>query len=226
MKTKIKYCLPIVKKTRKEVLKALNIKGYDFYEIWLDYIKDLDNDFITQISKSYKGKLIFVFRRQNLEKIKLSFDKRVEIISLLSKFNIFLDLDFLTQYEELEYMQQKNIIIKLILSFHNYKETPSLDHLKNLINKMKRYTPAIFKVSTFCKEETDALNLLNLILILKAQKLKYIVLGMGEEGFITRIFGTIWGNEITFAPKTLSEKSAQGQLTKKQLEDIFSKILK
>ena len=47
---------------------------------------------------------------------------------------------------------------------------------------------------------------------------------MGEKGFITRIFGTIWGNEITFAPKTLAEKSASGQLTKKQMEDVFSKI--
>ena len=54
------------KKAKKEVLKSLKVKGYDFYEIWLDYIKDLDNDFLTQICKSYKGKLIFVFRRQNL----------------------------------------------------------------------------------------------------------------------------------------------------------------
>lgn len=224
MKVKIKYCLPIIKKTKREALKALNIKGYDYYEIWLDYIKDLDNDFITSVSKKYKGKLIFVFRRQNLEKIKLSFEKRLEMISLLSKFNVFLDLDFLTQYEELEFVKQKNLGIKLILSFHNYKETPSLDHLKNLINKMKRYIPEILKVSTFCKTEIDALNLLNLILMFKEQKLKYIVLGIGEKGFITRIFGTIWGNEIIFAPKTLSEKSAPGQLTKKQLEDIFSKI--
>ncbi|OGE64860.1 hypothetical protein A3I48_04510 [Candidatus Daviesbacteria bacterium RIFCSPLOWO2_02_FULL_36_7] len=221
---KVKYCLPIIKKAKKEVLKSLKVKGYDFYEIWLDYIKDLDNDFLTQICKSYKGKLIFVFRRQNLEKIKLNYDRRIEIIYLISRFNIILDLDFLTQYEELEYVTQKNQEIKLILSFHNYKETPSFDQLKNLINKMKRYNPEIFKISTFCKEETDALNLLNLLLLFKQQKLKYIVLGMGEKGFITRIFGTIWGNEITFAPKTLAEKSASGQLTKKQMEDVFSKI--
>ena len=221
---KVKYCLPIIKKAKKEVLKSLKVKGYDFYEIWLDYIKDLDNDFLTQICKSYKGKLIFVFRRQNLEKIKLNYDRRIEIIYLISRFSIILDLDFLTQYEELEYVTQKNQEIKLILSFHNYKETPSFDQLKNLINKMKRYNPEIFKISTFCKEETDALNLLNLLLLFKQQKLKYIVLGMGEKGFITRIFGTIWGNEITFAPKTLAEKSASGQLTKKQMEDVFSKI--
>lgn len=221
---KTKYCLPIIKTTKKEALKSLKIKGYDFYEVWLDYIKDLDNEFIIKISKHFKDKLILVFRRQNLETIKLGFDKRSEIISLLSKFNVFLDLDFLTQYEELEYIKQRNINIKLILSFHNYKETPSVDHLKNLINKMKRYSPEIFKVSTFCKTEIDALNLLNLVLILKAQKLKYIVLGMGEKGFIARIFGTIWGNEMIFAPQTLSKKSAPGQLTKKRLEGIFSKI--
>lgn len=209
----IKYCLPIIKKTKKEVLKALETAGYDFYEIWLDYIKDLDDEFLTQISKSYQGKLIFVFRKINLD-----------TIPLISKFNVFLDLDFLTQYEELEFIKQKNINIKLILSFHNYKETPSLDHLKNLINKMKRYNPQIFKISTFCQKEEDALNLLNLLLLLKEQELKYIVLGMGEKGLITRIFGALWGNVISFAPKKLSEKSAPGQLTKRQLGSIFSKI--
>lgn len=220
----IKYCLPIIKKNKKEVLKALTTKGYDFYEIWLDYVKDLDEKFVINLSKKFKGKLIFVFRRQNLEKSRLTLDERIKIISLLLKAEVFLDLDFLSQQEELEFLKQNHTKIKLILSYHNYHETPRLDYLQTLVNKMSRYNPEIFKISTFCKKEEDALSLLNFLLKLKEQKLKYIVLGMGEKGLITRIFGSIWGNEITFAPKKLSEKSAPGQLTKEQLQFIFSKI--
>lgn len=221
---KIKFCLPVIKKSQKEVLKSLKIKGFDYYEIWLDYIKDLDEGFIIDLAKKFRGKIIFVFRRQNLEPIKLSYEKRKKIISLLLKLPVFLDLDFLTQHEELEFLKMSSARIKLILSYHNYKETPDLAFLENLINKMKRYSPEIYKMATFCKEEMDALKLLNIILKLQKQDLKYIILGMGDKGQITRIIGSIWGNEINFTPLFKKARSAKGQLTKKGLELILKEI--
>lgn len=221
---KINYCLPIIKSSKKEVLKALNIKGFNFYEVWLDYIKDLDEKFILNLAKKFKEKIIFVFRRQNLEEVKLTIDKRQSLIFLLSKFNVFLDLDFLTQQEELDFLRQKTSKIKLILSYHNYKETPNLNYLEDLIDKMKRYKPDIFKVSNFCLREKDSLNLLSMLLKLKKQNLKYIVLGMGQKGLITRIFGALWGNEMNFTPQDIKEKSAKGQLTKKQLVNILKEL--
>lgn len=221
---KINYCLPIIKDSKKEVLKSLKVKGFNFYEVWLDYIKDLDEKFMLSLAKKFKRKMIFVFRRKNLEPNKLTMDKRRNLISLLSKFDVFLDLDFLTQHEELEFLRKNNTKAKLILSYHHYKETPSLEYLENLINKMKMYHPDIFKVSTFCQREEDSLNLLNLLLKLREQRLKYIVLGMGQKGLITRIFGTSWGNEMTFTPQDLKERSAEGQMTKKQLQLILRGI--
>ncbi len=220
---KIKYCLPIIKNTKKEVLKSLKFKGYNFYEIWLDYIKDLDDQFIFNIAKKYNGKLIFLFRRKNLEKVKLSLERKKEIILILKKFSVFLDIDFLTQFEDLE-MFGNSGKTKLILSYHNYKETPKFDYLNILVNKMMKYNPDIFKIATFCKEETDSLNLLSLLLKLREQKIRYIILGMGKKGLITRIAGALWGNEINFAPADLAEKSADGQLTMKQLEKILQEI--
>lgn len=220
----VKYCLPIIKQSKKEVLKSLNIKGFSLYEFWLDYVRDLDEEFVLNIAKKFKGKIILVFRRQNLESIKMNLEKRVNLISLLSKIPNFLDLDFLTQHDELEFLRKNDSKLKLILSYHNYKETPRLDYLTTLISKMKRYNPTIHKFATFCQTEQDALILLELILKLKDQKVKYIVLGMGKRGQITRIVGSIWGNEINFTPKDLKEKSAPGQLTKKSLELILKKV--
>lgn len=221
---KIKYCLPVIKNTKKEVLKAIKIKGYDFYEIWIDYIKDLDKKFILETARRNAGKIIFVLRRNNLEKMKLNIEERKDIISLISKFDVLLDLDFLTQHEELEFLRKGQTRIKLILSFHNYKETPKLDFLEAIVNKMKQYNPNIYKVSAYCQKEEDAFVLLNLLLRLKKQKLKYIILGMSQNGLITRIFGALWGNEINFAPKNLQEKSAPGQLTRNKLELILREL--
>lgn len=208
---KIKYCLPIVKNSQKEVLKSLKVKGFDLYEIRLDRIKDLDDKFIADIAKTRTG-LIFPVRGPDSAKI----------ISLLINFNVLLDLDFLTQYEEFKNLQKRKV--KLILSYHNFKETPKLNYLENLVNKMKSYQPEIIKVATVCRNETDALNLLTLLIKLKQQQLKYIVLGMGRHGLITRIFGALWGNEITFAPHDKGEESAPGQLTKRELEKVLLQL--
>lgn len=222
---KAKYCLPIIKKSKSEVLQSLKLKGYDFYEIWLDYIKDLELEFISKIAKKNPGQLIFLFRRDNGEEIKLPLKDRLEIVSLLSKFNVILDLDFLTQYDELKaYNNIPPGNNQLILSYHNYKETPRPDYLTNMVNKVRRYNPDILKFACLCENNEDALILLNLLLRLKEQKLKYIVLGMGEAGLITRIAAILWGNEINYAPRNLREKSAAGQLTKKQLQLILEGI--
>lgn len=221
---KSKYCLPIIKNTKSQVLLTLKTKGYDYFEVWLDYIQDLDEQFISKLAEELAGKIIFVIRHQNLENIELPLDKRISIISALSKFNVMLDLDLLTQQKELDFLKQNNSSIKLILSYHNYRKTPELSFLEKLINKMKKYNPDILKISTFCQKEKDGLNLLNLLLKLKKQKLKYIVLGMGKTGLITRIFGPVWGNELSFTPENLNEKSAEGQLTKSRLQSILQEI--
>ena len=89
---------------------------------------------------------------------------------------------------------------------------------------MSKYNPDILKFATFCQTEHDSLNLLKLLLKLKEQKIRYIISGMGKQGLITRIAGAFWGNEFNFAPDKLIEKSADGQLTKKQFERILQEI--
>ncbi len=221
---KVNYCLPIIKNTKQEVLSELKTSGYDYYEIWLDYIEDFDEDFLMNITNKFKGKLILLFRRLDLEKIKFTIQERQRIISMLLRLVVYLDIDFLTQHEDLEFLKKQNGNIKLILSFHNYKETPRLNCLVDLVSKMRNYNPDIYKFSTFCQNEEATLTLLSLLLKLKESKLKYIILGMGEKGVITRIVGPIWGSEISFAPKNLRESSARGQLNKKQLELILQEV--
>lgn len=222
----IKYCLPIIKENKAEVLKIIeeNIEKYDFFEVWIDYIEDLDNSFIEKISTELQQKLIIVFRRQSLEKIKKSFEEIIDIINLVKDNGCSIDLDITTQQKELEYIRENMISIKSIVSYHNYQITPKDEILNETIEAMKRYSPFIFKVAAFCNNEDDSLRLMQLLIRLKKMKKKFIVLGMGELGTITRIFGTVWGNDMTFAPLTEGEKSAPGQLTREQLESIFSKL--
>lgn len=218
----MKYCLPIIKNSKEEVLDAISKNpDYDFYEIWLSYIADLDTDFVWKISNQYSGKLVFLFRKQDLEKSDLDKKLKEKIIKLLETSENFLDLDIIDQKEELNFIQKDKLKNKTIVSYHNYQETPDLEQI---VEQIETFNPAIIKVSTFCKEREDSIKLLALLLKLKKRVKKFIILGMGEEGKIVRIYGGLWGNEMNFAPINEDEKSAPGQMTKRELGEIFERI--
>lgn len=220
---KNKYCLPIIKKTTKEVLRIINnnLTKYSYFEVWLDYIDDFELEFIQKLSEKLGKKLILLFRRQGLASIKMDLEKRFRIISSLQNSRCLLDLDIGTQKQEVDYMNTHQLKLKTILSYHNYQATPPQEELIKILDDMFKNNATIYKLSTFCESSDDAVRLLNILLVLRNKKLKHIILGMGKHGVITRIFGTLWGNEMIFAPSSLKDKSAPGQLTKGELEEIF-----
>ena len=222
----IKYCLPIIKNTKNEILEAIhaNINDYHYFEVWVDYVNDLNNKFVEELREFLDEKLIIVFRRLNLETIHLELDKRLKIIDMLDEAQSLIDLDVLTQEDELNHIRDHKLEINTIVSYHNYQMTPEDNILKEIIDTMDEYKPAVYKIATMCTNHKDAIRLLQLLTELKERNSKYILLGMGEFGVATRIFGTLWGNEMIFAPKVLTEQSAPGQLTKDQLEIIFNEL--
>lgn len=218
---KINYCLPIIKNSKQEVLDAVKKyrNEYEYLEIWLEPIKDIDNPFVDKLIYMLQDKLILLFHRGNNIKTKLSAEQKRKILDLLDESQSFIDLD-ITEEEELYYL--KRVKIKTIISYHNYNKTP-ID-LAEIVKHMNKFSPDIYKIATKCDNETDALILLLLQQNLKLQNKKHIVLGMGGFGTITRIFGTLWGNELIYTPVSKQETSASGQLTKQELGNIFKEL--
>lgn len=213
------YCLPILATKRAAVEQALTEPGYQFFEVWLDYIEDLELDWLQRLAQQGGKKLIFLFRRRDLATPRMSESAQLEVIKLLENSKVMLDLDFKTQGRLFE--KAKRTQLKTILSYHNYKETPLSVELESLVQQMTQHHPEIVKVATQCQSREDAVRLLELLLKLKSQTQRHIVLGMGAHGVITRVFGTLWGNELTFAPKDLADASAPGQLNRDDLAAIF-----
>ncbi len=220
----INYCLPIIKHSKKEVLDFVYKyrNEYQYLEIWLDSIKDLDNAFVDTLIYMLLDKLILLFNRGNKMQKRVNPEKKFEILDLLNESESFLDLD-LSEKEELAYLKKNKLKVKKIISYHNYQETPV--DLDKIIKNMDQMKPTIYKIATMCNSETDSLKLLLLQQKLHIQNKKHVVLGMGEFGTITRVYGTLWGNELIYAPVTKQEASAPGQLTKQELERIFYELL-
>jgi 3-dehydroquinate dehydratase type I len=221
-----KYCLPIIKPTRAEVEEVLkkNINKFRYAEIWLDYIEDIDPGFASSLVGQYPNRLVMVFRRRNLGAMKLNADTRFKIINTLSRKQVLVDMDITMQADDISRLQAARIPVKSILSYHNFSQTPSDTVLRSIVARMKGWNAHIIKVATHCTTQRDALRLLSLLIDLRESGHKSIVLGMGKHGVITRVFGSIWGNEMAFAPIEAASRSAAGQITVDKLDSIMQAL--
>lgn len=207
-----KYCLPLKLSQPGEVEAAIrhHLADYQRFEIWLDYLEGAGPEFVVKLAGEFPDRLIFHYRRQNLEPIRTALPDRLEVINNLHRTGAMVDLDVLSQAPELEYIADHKLKIPVIGSYHNYRSTPADPELQQVIAGIISYKPAVVKLAAYCQDESDAVRLLQLQLQLKAKHHKYIVLGMGPHGLATRVFGTLWGNELAFVPETSREASAPG----------------
>ncbi len=221
-----KYCLPIIEPSAEKVIATINdySESFDLFEIWLDYLEEDALQVTRELCEKLPSKLLFLFRRQGLEEIQLSEKTRSHIMELLAKKDALLDLDFQTQKTDLENVEKLSEKPKLILSYHNYKETPSLADLLEVYESMKAFSPAIYKFAAFCNSEEDAFTLIELFNKLKEDEAERIVLGMGLHGLSARVTCSLWGNAFTFAPVELEKASAPGQLSRQEFAEL-EKIL-
>ncbi len=223
---KYPYCLPILKSSKSEILATVqkHTDDYAYFEVWLDYVDELDTTFVKKLAADLPERLVVVFRRQQLAPIQMSLEQRYQLLDSLQDSSVLVDLDITSQQAEIEYLRQKDYKLATIISYHNYQETPADDQLQDILLQIRKPNPTILKIATECQNEGDALRLLQLLLTIKKSREKCIISGMGKPGLITRIFGALWGNELVFAPADSNEQSAPGQLTRNQLDNILQSI--
>jgi len=221
-----KYCLPIIKPSRAEVEDVLkkNISKFRYAEVWLDYVEDLDPGFAASLVGHYPNRLVMVFRRRNLGAMKITPETRYKIISTLSRKQVLVDMDITMQADDISRLQAARVPVKSILSYHNFSQTPSDTALRSIVARMKGWNAHIIKIATHCTTQRDALRLLSLLIDLRESGQRAIVLGMGKHGVITRVFGSIWGNEMAFTPLEVAQRSAAGQITVDKLDSIMQAL--
>lgn len=221
-----RYCLPIMKKTRAEVSSTIeeNLNRFRYFEVWLDYITDIDPGFAASLVGLYPHRLIMVLRRQRFETQKISKEMRFDILRTFSKKQVLVDLDVAHQTEDIQRIQSERLTLKTILSYHNYSQTPSDTELRSIAERMEDWGAYISKIATFCTIQRDALRLLSLLIDLREAGRKCIVSGMGKHGTITRVFGPQWGNELSFAFVDVEQRSAPGQIPLDKLDLIMQAL--
>ena len=116
----------------------------------------------------------------------------------------YVDLPHTTPIAVFEEIGARFPLIKRICSYHNFEKTGDLE---SLFAQVHSRPAEIYKMATLAQTTLDALRMLCLV-----KKYKCVGICMGELGVITRILASVYGAPWTYAPYSLEQQTAPGQL--------------
>lgn len=221
-------CIPIQAKTINELdkkLAAAEVEA-DFIEIWLDYLEDLEPKDVVSIVKKVKKPLIVVCKgRKERGNWRKSEAKRIEMLKAAKKAGAdYVDIGIHTDKKLISSLKRTKGKSRLIVSFHDFKKTPSKRKLEQIIADCYKLGAHIAKIATFANNNADNLTILELVAANSLEKNKIIGLCMGKHGEISRIHSTAVGGFLMFAPLSKTSNSAPGQLTVKELKKEWAEL--
>ena len=225
-------CLPLVGDTRAKVLQeaeALAALHPDLLEWRIDAYDDVENtENCLSLLKEIRAviaetPLIFTCRidleggfkeisRENRLKLASSAMKtgEVDIIDV----ELCNDDEFIAAIK----MQAKQSAVSLILSYHNFKETPSEAFIYSKLVEAQKAGAEISKVAVMPKNYGDVLTLLSATNKARNETVRgpIVTMSMGPEGAVSRLAGGLFGSDITFAIGM--QASAPGQIPIEKLK--------
>ena len=217
-----KTCASVAEKTPKRLKQTLTkaLKKSDYAEIRFDFLNpNLVPDALQQIKKDLRKCVCTLRPVSEGGKFLGSEKNRISIIKLIAEYNPFLldvELNTLSKNKNLR-RYLKNTGTDILVSWHNFKQTPSNSALKKKLTQMKKISNNI-KIVTMAKSINDATQVLSLY---KNNNTKLIAFSMGNYGRISRILCLFLGSPYTYA--SLGKPIAPGQFSVDEVKSIFAR---
>jgi len=194
----------------------------DFLELRIDYLKKIeftDLEKLKMATLSEKNIIVTCRKKEEGGKFKKDEKRRLAIINYLLKLDFsYVDIEESSYEENLKPKKSKS---KIILSYHNFKETPSEWDLQKIVFSMKNKHPQVIKIATLVRKDDDKIKLFRLM-VSKDFKEKRVIIGMGDKGKITRFLGPILGNFYTYVVLDNEKNIAPGQVKLSEIKKFIS----
>jgi len=113
---------------------------------------------------------------------------------------------------------------RVILSYHNYENTPPKSKLEAVIARCFSEGADIAKIACQVHSQPDNARILSLYDIKinkKSNNQQIIAIGMGEKGKVTRVAAPLLGAPFTYAAPSPRSETGPGQLDKETLARIY-----
>ncbi|KJS00291.1 MAG: hypothetical protein VR65_13795 [Desulfobulbaceae bacterium BRH_c16a] len=219
-------CLPLVAGTKEELMGQASMLvelAPDLVEWRIDGFTEVEDvaKSLAALSelRSILGEipLIFTCRIDQEGGIrKVSQERRLELmVAAIASGNIdLIDIELRNGREFIDAVKihAQAQRVALILSYHNFKETPAETFIYNKLLAAYEAGADIPKLAVMPKDYADVLVLLSATNRARNSTIDtpLVTMSMGEQGAVTRLAGGLFGSDITFAVGKAS--SAPGQI--------------
>ena len=225
-------CVSINEKEHNDAIKIASL--YNFAEIRLDLLERVDNKIAQKIFSSHKN-LIATYRKKDeptAASMQQADEKRLSILkTAIETGAAYVDIDinessdFISSIKSFclnssQRFGRENT--KLIISYHNFEETPCFDFLDKIINQAACKGADIVKIACMVKKTEHVERLLCLPEYYSSMKI--VIAGMGKLGGRVRILSKAAGGFFTYASHDMKSCTAEGQLDYKTLLEEQRKI--
>jgi len=217
---KYKTCVSIAEKTPYKIKQTLKIalKKSDYAEIRFDFLKIEQIPEALEIIKKDLNKIVCTLRPKTEGGKFLGNEKeRIAILKLIAEYNPFLlDVEFNTLKRNSSLVRYlKSTKTKLLVSWHDFKKTPSSVELKKKMKQMTKFSANV-KIVCTAKSTDDSNRMLELYS--KKGKNNLISFAMGDLGRISRILCLYLGSPYTYV--SLGKAIAPGQFSVDEIKKI------
>ncbi|MEK0338788.1 MAG: type I 3-dehydroquinate dehydratase [Nitrosopumilus sp.] len=217
---KHKTCVSIAEKTPDKIKKTLKIalKKSDYVEVRFDFLKIEQIPETIKIIKKDLSKIVCTLRpKTEGGKFAGNEKERIAILKLIAEYNPFLlDVEFNTLKKNSSLVKYlKSTKTKLLVSWHDFKKTPSSAELKKKMKQMSKFSSNV-KIVCTAKSTDDSNRMLELYS--KKGKISLISFAMGDFGRISRILCLYLGSPYTYV--SLGKAIAPGQFSVDEVKKI------
>ena len=217
---KYKTCVSIAETTPDKIKNTLRIalKKSDYVEVRFDFLKiERIPETLEMIKKDLKNVVCTLRPKTEGGKFLGNEKERIVILKLIAEYNPFLlDVEFNTLKRNSSFVKYLNSTkTKLLVSWHDFKKTPSTTELKKRMSQMSRFSSNV-KIVCTAKSIDDSTRMLELYS--KKGKNNLISFAMGDLGRISRILCLYLGSPYTYV--SLGKAIAPGQFSVDEIKKI------
>ena len=216
-----KTCVTVAESSPAKLNSLLKttLKRSDYVEIRFDFMKPNKVPVALNLVKKYLNRCICTLRpKTEGGKFSGSEKNRISILKLIAEYNPYLlDVEYNTiRKNKSLYQYLKKTKTNLLVSWHDFSKTPSINFLKTMLKKMSKFSRNI-KIVTTAKSLKDTVNVLSLY---KSQKnTNLVAFAMGDYGRMSRILCTQLGSPYTYV--SLGKPIAPGQFSLNEIKSMF-----